>query len=111
MFVKSNEGQKWKSESSRSVKNYWSNLSLLFKLKWSEIFYALCDFKIAQQLGHLQHHLLINDYCTSLADESPLVISTAVSKLENFLSLFIKKDSNGILNESQVIFQITYFYK
>ena len=71
-------------------------------------FIALCKIvlkfiEIAQKLGSSQYFLIINDYCTSLTDDSPQVLNSAVKQLDKFLNLFIKKsDNNGILNESQV---------
>lgn len=58
--------------------------------------------EIAQKLGSSQYFMIITDYCTSLTDDSPLVLNSSIKQLSKFLNLFIKKnESNGILNESQ----------
>lgn len=52
-------------------------------------------------MGKSQHFLIIKDFGHILNDESSEVVAVAVKHLEGFLSLFVKKDSNGILNDSQ----------
>ncbi|CAF1034388.1 unnamed protein product, partial [Brachionus calyciflorus] len=62
---------------------------------------ALKMIDIAERLGQSQQHLIINDFCSSMSDNSVLVQTAVVKNLDNFLKLFVKQDSNGILNESQ----------
>ena len=82
--------------------------------------------EVADKIDPSQHHLLINDYFSTLTDQSHIVIkflykmklyksnftknkyiyqvlSAAINQLEKFLKLFIKPGSNGILNDAQVI--------